>query len=37
MEFIKAQSPAWKNKLVSENVTESTLNFPKGLINNEIP
>ena len=29
MEFIKAQSPAWKNKLVSENVTQSTVHFSK--------
>ena len=29
MEFIKEQTPAWKNKLVSENVTQSTLHFSK--------
>ena len=29
IEFIKAQSQAWKNKLLSENVVQSTLHFSK--------
>ena len=29
MDFIKGQTPAWKNKLVSENVTQSTIHFSK--------
>ena len=29
MDFIKEKSPSWKNKLISENVTQSTLHFSK--------
>ena len=29
MDFIQDQSNAWKNKLISENVTQSTLHFSK--------
>ena len=29
IDFIKQKSPSWKNKLVSENVTQSTLHFNK--------
>ena len=29
IEFIKEKSPSWKNKLISENLTQSTLQFSK--------
>ena len=29
IDFIKEKSPSWKNKLISENVTQSTLHFSK--------
>ena len=29
IDFIKQKSPSWKNKLISENVTQSTLHFNK--------